>query len=102
MSDPATMTSAEICSVTTTPCKSRGSSSITVCMRPPPSHGPPNPPLQEAKQRRECVGRDQVEDGCRGPRLDELEGVRDELARDEGQLGHGDGHGQRRILEERD
>src|SRR5262245_53377254 len=102
MSDPATMTSTEICSVTTTPCNSRGSSSITVCIGTPSSYGPSNPPLEEAEQRRESISRRQVKDGRRGPRLDELERVGHELTRDEGQFGNGDGDGQGSVLEERD
>src|SRR5215207_227656 len=102
MMDPARMTSTEICNVTTTPCRRRGSSSITESIGPPLSHRPPNPPLDKTEQRGERVGGDKVENACHGPRLDELERVGHKFAGDEGQLGNGDGHGQRRVLEERD
>src|SRR4051794_39917777 len=102
MIDPATITRMEICNVMITPCRRRGSSLITAVIDPPPSYGPPNPPLQQTEQSSERVGGDKVEDACYGPRLDELERVGHEFAGDEGQLGNGDGHGQRGVLEERD
>src|SRR5215212_165694 len=96
------MTRTEICNVTTTPCWRRGNSSITEFIGLPPSHGPPNPPLEKTEQSGERVSGDKVEDTCHSPCLDELERVGDKFAGDEGQLRYGDGHGQRRVFEERD
>src|SRR5918995_3780570 len=96
MMDPAMMTRTEICNVTTTPCRRRGSSSITEFIGPPPSYGPPNPPLEKTEQSGERVGGGKVEDACYGPCLDELERVGHKFAGDERQFGNGDGHGQRR------
>src|SRR5215218_1551279 len=95
MIDPAMTTITEICSVTTTPCRRRGSSLITgKIIGPPPSHGPSDPPLQKTEQSGERVGGDKIKDARDGPRLGELERVRHEFACDEGQLGNGNGHGQ--------
>src|SRR5215218_1647507 len=102
MMDPARMTRTEICNVTTTPCRRSGSFSITESMGPPLAHRPPNTPLDKTEQCGEHVGGDKVEDACHGPRLDKLERVSHKFAGDEGQLGNGNGHGQRRVFEERD
>src|ERR671911_1104476 len=102
MMDPAMMTRMEICNVTATPCRRRGSSSITVVIGPAPSYRPTNTPLEEAEQGGNGVGRDEVKNCCGRPRLDVLEGVCDHLAGDERQFRYGDGHSKRGVLEEGD
>src|SRR4051794_33363142 len=101
MIDPTTMTSMEICSVTTTPCRRRGSSLMTGCIAAP-SHRPANAPLKEAEHSGDRIGGDEVEHGGRRPSLDVLERIRDQLPGHERQLRDGDGHSQRRVFEERD
>src|SRR4051812_29083247 len=102
MIDPTTMTRTEICNVTATPCRRRGSSWITFSNGAPPSHRPTNAPLQETEQSGDSVRGHQVENSRGRPCLDVLEGIGDHFAGDERQLGNGDGHGKRGVLEEGD
>src|SRR5829696_9686731 len=96
------MTRTEICRVMATPCRRRGSSLITEITSPPPSHCPPNPPLEKTEQSGDSVGGNQVEHPCGRPCLNVLEGIGDHFPGHEGQFRYGDGHGQRRVLEEGD